>query len=1232
MTADPIQLGPWELHDAPWRGGFATVWRGAHRAQGIPAAIKVMHEGRLAHPDARADFQREVQLAAGLDHPHIVLVLDHGEVPAQGVEGVPAGAPYLVMELAQGGDLADTLEQRVPDWAELKELLLQLLDALAHAHARGVIHRDIKPGNVLYFPEQGWKLTDFGIAHPVDQLMDGLREPSRGTPYYMAPEQFLGLFRDYGPWTDLYALGCMIWTVVHGAPPFVAQGVDHMARLHIKAALPPLQPRMRVPGGLRAWLQRALAKKPSQRFQRAADAARALDELRIETAAPVDLGSLLAAPLQDLARAQRALTREVVIKEPTQDVARLRLPQAPALPDLPAPPSLALRANRPRPLPVEAPRDAPTRELPLDSTPEPEDALDDALEAAEEVSEAYTPSRRPVPESWRREGAAPRPIQLVGAGLALFGLRALPLVGREAERDVLWGALQRAWQEGRPQAVIINGPAGRGKSRLTAWLALRAHETGAATVLRATHDADLGPGHGLGAMLALHLRTTGLDAAETSRRAARWLKRHDVTDPLEAQALTTLLREGESDPQTSLRFASVRQRHAVLRRTLERIAQERTLVAWLDDAQWNPEALAFVHACIEHPDPLPILFILTLQDESLALQPDAEALLDELRELPAVTSLPLEPLPPQEIRRLIDRMLTLAPHLASALAKRAEGNPLFAIQIVSHWIEHDMLEVRGSAFTLRPGVKDSLPDSLHHTWGGLVEHLLASRSSSDRDALEIAAVLGLEVDRREWRDACALASCAPSPDLDAALVARRLASWTERGFAFAHSMLRESILRTAREARRLPWHALACGQMLDQAFENTQNRRLAERAGRFLLTFGIQGLGSGQEAAEPNALFSRAAELLRIGAAELRNQGEFERALDALDQHSEALYLLDDPTGPAHVEELLLRAEIHKLRGEHDAALDRVQRALDLATDRGWERLRGEGLLTAGDLDYRRGAMEQARALASQALEIFRGADFMQGVAYASQLLARVAARQGDFAAAADLFQRAADLFPAELHPVGRASVLMGRGDLQLQRGALEEAEALFDEAHRLYEQQGVAHSMAAALNAAGELARARGDLDAAERRYRQVIQLFEAMGAADADVPRLNLAIVHLRRARYDDARALLEPLRDRLEAAGSAPLLASVHIGLLPCYAASREWRLFDAALAEGQTLLLDSGAADKDDANAAQLAGELAEAVGEPGRASDALNLALYIATRLGDDARAEALLLTLAELEG
>ncbi|MCB9685586.1 MAG: AAA family ATPase [Alphaproteobacteria bacterium] len=280
-------LGAFTLHAPVARGGMGEVWS-ARDPDGKRVAIKVISG---AHPALAEAMRREIQVVAGLDHPHVVPILDTGEVP-EGVTDAPVGSPWFAMPWLAGGSIAD---EPPMDWVELRDLLLSLLGALAHAHARGVLHRDLKPANVLLDAAREPMLVDFGIG--VRQVLaDTPDKPTRGgTPGVMAPEQSRGWWWAEGPWTDLYALGLLAWTVASGRSAFSAETVQVWRQIQDSRDLPPLRPRYPVPAGFEGWIRTCAARDPAERFRMAADARRVLSALDDPNTAPMArvVGSLL---------------------------------------------------------------------------------------------------------------------------------------------------------------------------------------------------------------------------------------------------------------------------------------------------------------------------------------------------------------------------------------------------------------------------------------------------------------------------------------------------------------------------------------------------------------------------------------------------------------------------------------------------------------------------------------------------------------------------------------------------------------------------------------------------------------------------------------------------------------------------------------------------------------------------------------------------------------------------
>lgn len=203
------QIGPFEIESQIGRGTMGVVYRARHRETAVPVAIKVI--GREVDETSKQTFNREVQAHAELIHPGIAYLYEYGTVDRDEAGNLPKriseGAPYIAMEFARRGTVRESMP--FSGWGPVRDLLVQILDALAYAHARGVVHRDLKPANLLVFdrdgPESGGfrvKLADFGLAHAIGletlRDTDQLASPA-GTPNYMAPEQYRGNWRAYGP-------------------------------------------------------------------------------------------------------------------------------------------------------------------------------------------------------------------------------------------------------------------------------------------------------------------------------------------------------------------------------------------------------------------------------------------------------------------------------------------------------------------------------------------------------------------------------------------------------------------------------------------------------------------------------------------------------------------------------------------------------------------------------------------------------------------------------------------------------------------------------------------------------------------------------------------------------------------------------------------------------------------------------------------------------------------------
>jgi serine/threonine-protein kinase len=252
-------------------GGMGQVWLATNTATGAEVAAKVMHPARAAAPEAIARFRREAEATAALSHRGIVKVFDLVELSPD------HGSMVLVMEVLRGRTLGEVLEeQRRLTVAETLRIVVPILSALAHAHERGVVHRDLKPDNVFLAIEPDGellpKLLDFGVSksrHGARTItIDG---EVVGTPSYMSPEQAWGAPVDER--SDVFAAGILLYECLAGVNPFAAEGIQLMAQA-VRDRTPP-QP-AGVPRALWRVIARAIEKDPAQRYRSALELACAL--------------------------------------------------------------------------------------------------------------------------------------------------------------------------------------------------------------------------------------------------------------------------------------------------------------------------------------------------------------------------------------------------------------------------------------------------------------------------------------------------------------------------------------------------------------------------------------------------------------------------------------------------------------------------------------------------------------------------------------------------------------------------------------------------------------------------------------------------------------------------------------------------------------------------------------------------------------------------------------------
>lgn len=1263
------RLGAFELEGLLGTGGMGEVWRAVHLGQRVPAAIKVIRRAAAREPRMVDAFRREVQAVARLGHPNVILVLDHGLVDPSAEERsgghLVAGSPYLAMELCAMGSVRSLPPGGT--WARARAVLLGVLEALAHAHARGVVHRDVKAENILVgAPDDlrpGLKLSDFGLATAWRGAAAG--GGWGGTPASMAPEQCQGRARDIGPWTDLYAVGCLAWELVCGRTAFRRETVDETLRAHVEAQAPPLAAHMAVPEGLDRWVAWLLEREVGDRCARAADAAWALRELGLAEGPPL-VAWTAATDDSELSTLARTTHRDAGEAVPGGGGG--------ALPAYSATVDEWADASETRP-----------------SRPALASSGSGAPDSDASVSVAATPGthpgRRPapwgpapMPRSWRAPEALVPP-RLIGVGLGLWGMREVPVAGREVEREALWAALSEVRMTGGPRVVVLRGASGFGKSRLASWLCERAHELGAASVLRAVFDEE-GQGEPLARMVAEAFGCVGLDDRTALPRVMDALRAAGAPDPYAARAITEAMRgalaapgrgeqgrgearatgaggaggaggalgaagHGEEDSEPLVRFGSPDARLAAAALAAEVSARGRAVVLWLDDVQWGPDGIALVRQVLKRGAAAPILAVLTAREDALAEQPAVARLLDDLEGRAETSTIHLGPLEAGGCAELVSQLLGLEGILARDVVERVQGNPLFAVQLVGDWVARRVLVPTAHGFALRTGEQAVLPDDVHALWRGRVERLLSDAPAAAA-ALEVLALLGQEVELPAWRAACRVAGVEGGDALLETLASRRLGERTGERFSLAHGMLRESAVRRAREDGRLTAIAAACASALVDGGDQ-------DRVGRLLAMAGDH---------------ERAAAALLAAARRADHRGEYRRVLALLDVREESLTARGVPLGDARwAVGWGLSASAAVSAGDFARAEADAQRVLGPpsggdtapagpgamgaaaagAAAAGAAAVGAEAAGTSGGAGtalsatpaapvageavqralFARGSLLHMRGAIVEALGTYRRATSAAEAIGDTRAVLRCLVRigwaemqRGDLTTARATYEGALAVALADGDPVdvgnarnGLSSVLCRAGDLDR---ALEERRA----AARVFEEVGAPNGMAVALNGLGEIARQRGDLDGAEAAYRGAAAAYEAAGSDDRIVARLNLALLLVHRGRARELPPLLLPELAELERRQRRDLLVSVHSLLATAAVSQRAWRRLGRHAEAVERAMAAGAPANPDDAVLLGRAGEAAASAGRAveARATFAVSARLWAA--LGRTAEAEA----------
>ena len=1173
-----IPLGPFLLHRVIGRGGMGEVWEGRHAEQQIPVAIKVLTAIGTNDPVFRSCFQNEVAAAATLDHSVIVQVFDQGtitELVEEETDGsLVAGSPYLAMELASGGTLRQARGRL--EWAQIWRVLLRLLEGLAHAHARGVVHRDLKPSNVLLSQKTGGlKLTDFGLAAATEED-DALSGQVLGTPDYMAPEQIQANYRDVGPWTDLYALGCMASALSTGKPPFHGRSIGETMEAHLSEVTKEFHHVCEVPDGFNDWLRQMLEKSHHLRFQRAADAAWALKKLVGE---------------------DNPNPRVTFLPEQLQSDGRTN--------------SAPLGARTPR---VETANFTQTNVLEAGFRPGDRGSQEVAPlpQVAEELLIARRSTVPPVPEEHAAARNQSRRPPLLGTGLGIFGLRFLPIIGRVDEQKHLWTAFRESVDQGIARAVHLTGGVGTGKTRLAAWLGGRAHEAGAATLLTASfNESEANP---FAKMLNRVLRCEGLSREDCYSRVARHMKIHGWDSESDARALTELLGPFPNEKEEThwVQFESDSERHTLLLRFLQVLCRVRPIVLLLDDVAQNSSALDFVRHVLNEQieSPSPVFMILT---SSPSTTPEEYSeLLDELHALERLDMLEVEPLPDAAHAQLIRGMLGLEDSLAELVERRTGGNPQFAIQLVGEWVEQNQLTAGDHGFRFRDGIKPHIPADMSAVWETRLERAIGD--IEDVRPLEMAAILGIEGTHEDWQDACDLLGMPKDLALLNRLAEHRLLTNDLRHhtWRFAHSLVVEILLLQAKEKGHLEeLHSAAADMLL------TRSPIPHIRLGRHCF------------AAQRNR---EASEHLLIGAQQSKRAHRNERTWALLAKQARCLERMGiSPTQPQWAENWLLKGHVRHDQARITAAKKFYNKAIEVADDSDHgRRCAASALRLLGHIARNEANTERSLRLFLRGLSLAPQDSVVQMHLMGS--IGHLKASQGDFEAAFSYFDKAISGTKRIDDDALYVAIQLHRTAILQLVGRFSEAKDDLLDIRSICLKTGRRFRVAHCANDLGEIARFDGEIDAAEAYYKESLDFYESIGATkSAWIPKINLGILLAEQGRSLEAREYLEQVLIRLTRINHFQLLGGLHIVLTLVAAHESNWNDWDKNFQMGSEILEEAGIIDTDAARAARLSGEACFARGQPERALKALNLSLSNYQRMEREEDAAIVLDIIGEVE-
>jgi tetratricopeptide (TPR) repeat protein len=568
-----------------------------------------------------------------------------------------------------------------------------------------------------------------------------------------------------------------------------------------------------------------------------------------------------------------------------------------------------------------------------------------------------------------------------------------------------------------------------------------------------------------------------------------------------------------------------------LEQTLRTMATRRPLLLWVDDAQWALPVVKTMAKILRDAPSLPILMLLTVQEEALATRPEEESFLAST----GWPTLSIGPLDQGDHRVLLRSLLDVSTEVLNQLAHRTSGNPMFALHLVSDWIDRGWLRPGPAGFVLVDDAAPVFPDDLHDAWMARLGSL-----GCELEVLEAAAVLGQSVLLDEW----AVVAGVEVDDARDALVDARLAEATEGGIRFTHAMLRESLQRAAADGGRLVRHHGRCADLL-QARSDADSQPVTARIGAHLFHAGRWA-----EALHP----------LAVGCGWFRSQGDIGGGRAMLGCYASAVAELDLPADdPVHG--FLAYEELNILFREHryEALLDAATRLIAVAKTNGWTDILSN-LLRLRSVAWTETGAEHARARELVDLQDAATVGTGSQRGRALQDLAFIQVRQGLVDEATISIETAMETLGAlvaqaptfnarqqRADAVGIASVIaLWRGDIAQ---AVTHARDSLDQTRAL----GMEYALSRPLNHLGSALAQDRQFEAARRCFEEAEVVARRWRDHYADIAPLNLASIDVSFRRSADARARAEAV---LKTTPHQGLRIGCHLLLLCCAALDADW----------------------------------------------------------------------------